>query len=101
MFSNYAFLILASILFAIGVYGILSKRNIIRMLLSAEVLFNSVLLFLLTFSSQTSSPSTGGVIALLAIGIGAAEIGVIVSLTVLMFRLKETVDTYKISEQKG
>ncbi len=101
MFSNYAFLILASILFAIGVYGILSKRNIIRMLLSAEVLFNSVLLFLLTFSSQTSSPSTGGVIALLAIGIGAAEIGVIVSLTVLMFRLKETVDTYKISEQRG
>jgi NADH:ubiquinone oxidoreductase subunit K len=101
MISYYAFLILASIVFAIGAYGLLSKRNILRMLLSAEVLFNSVLLFLLTFSSQTTTPSTGGVIALLAIGIAAAEVGVIVSLAILMFRLKDTVDIYEISEQRG
>jgi NADH-quinone oxidoreductase subunit K len=98
--SYYLFLILASIVFAIGVYGLLSKRHMLRMLLSAEVMFNSVLLFLLTFSTLTSSPLTGGVIALLAIGIAAAEIGVIVSLAVLMFRLKETIDVYEISEHK-
>jgi len=101
MISYYAFLILASIIFAIGAYGLLSKRNILRMLLSAEVLFNSVLLFLLTFSSQTTTPSTGGVVALFAIGIAAAEVGVIVSLAILMFRLKDTVDIYEISEQRG
>lgn len=101
MISYYAFLILASIVFAIGAYGLLSKRNILRMLLSAEVLFNSVLLFLLTLSSQTTTPSTGGVVALLAIGIAAAEVGVIVSLAILMFRLKDTVDIYEISEQRG
>jgi NADH-quinone oxidoreductase subunit K len=101
MISYYAFLILASIIFAIGAYGLLSKRNILRMLLSAEVMFNSVLLFLLTFSSQTTTPSTGGVVALLAIGIAAAEVGVIVSLAILMLRLKDTVDIYEISEQRG
>lgn len=101
MLNYYAFIILASILFAIGAYGLLSKRNVLRMLLSAEVMFNSVLLFLLTFSTLTSSPSTGGVIAIIAIGIAATEVGVIVSLAVLMFRLKDTVDVYKISEQKG
>ena len=101
MLNYYAFIILASIVFAIGAYGLLSKRNVLRMLLSAEVMFNSVLLFLLTFSTLTSSPSTGGVIAIIAIGIAATEVGVIVSLAVLMFRLKDTVDVYKISEQKG
>lgn len=101
MFSYYAFLILASFVFAIGVYGLLNRRNMLRMLLSAEVIFNSVLLFLLTFSALSSSPFTGGVIALLAIGIAATEVGVIVSLAVLMFRLKDTVDVYEISEQKG
>ncbi len=101
MLNYYAFMILASIVFGIGAYGLLSKRNLIRMLLSAEVLFNSVLLFLLTFSALTASPSTGGVIALIAIGIAATEVGVIVSLAVLMFRLKDTVDVYEISEQKG
>ena len=101
MLSYYAFIILASIVFAIGAYGLLSKRNVLRMLLSAEVMFNSVLLFLLTFSTLTSSPSTGGVIAIIAIGIAATEVGVIVSLAVLMFRLKDTVDVYEISEQKG
>ena len=100
MVSYYIFLILASIVFAIGVYGLLSKRHVLRMLLSAEVMFNAVLLFLLTFSTLTSSPPTGGVIALLAIGIAAAEIGVIVSLSVLMFRLKGTIDVYEISEHK-
>lgn len=101
MLNYYFFLILASILFSIGAYGLLIKRNLLRMLLSAEVMFNAVLLFLLTFSTRTSSPPTGGVIALLAIGIAAAEVGVIVSLAVLMFRLKETIDVYEVSEQKG
>jgi NADH:ubiquinone oxidoreductase subunit K len=101
MLNYYAFIILASIVFAIGAYGLLSKRNVLRMLLSAEVIFNSVLLFLLTFSTLTSSPSTGGVIAIIAIGIAATEVGVIVSLAVLMFRLKDTIDVYEISEQKG
>lgn len=101
MLSYFMFLVLASIVFAIGVYGLISKRNMLRMLLSAEVMFNSVLLFLLTFSSTSALPFTGGVIALLAIGIAAAEVGVIVSLAILMFRLRETVDVYELSEQKG
>lgn len=101
MFNYYAFLILASIIFAIGVYGLLCKRNIIKMLLSAEVMFNSTLLFLIAFSAMSSSPHVGGTIALLAIGIAAAEIGVVVSLAVLMFRLRGTVDVYELSEQRG
>lgn len=101
MLSYYAFLILASVIFAIGAYGLLCKRNILKMLLSAEVVFNSALLFLITFSAMSPSPHVGGAIALLAIGIAAAEVGVVVSLAVLMFRLKGTVDVYELSEQKG
>jgi NADH-quinone oxidoreductase subunit K len=95
------FLVLAAVVFAIGVYGLLGKRNMLRMLLSAEVMFNSVLLFLLTISAITAAPFTGGIIALLAIGIAAAEVGVIVSLAILMFRIKESIDVYELSEQRG
>ena len=101
MLNYHLILIIASIVFTIGVYGLLCKRNMLKMLLSVEVMFNSVLLFLLTLSSLTSTPAIGGVAALLAIGIAAAEVGVIVSLAVLMFRLKETIDVYEVSEQKG
>lgn len=99
--NYFMFLTLSSIMFAIGVYGVISRRNVLRMLLSAEVMFNSVLLALLTTSSLTNSPQTGGVMALLAIGIAAAEIGVMVSLAILLFRIRRSIDVYELSKFKG
>jgi NADH-quinone oxidoreductase subunit K len=101
---SYLFLTLSAAMFGIGLYGLISKRNMLRMLLSAEVNFNAAMLALLTLSSSTASPTavaTGGVIALLAIGIAAADIGMLVAIAILMFQLKRRLDVYELKESRG
>ena len=97
MLTYFLFLIISFAMFAIGTYGLLTKRNMIRMLLSAEVMFNSALLMLLTLAA-TAGPIGGGVVALIAIGVSAAEIGVMISISILFFRTKGDIDVYKSSE---
>jgi NADH-quinone oxidoreductase subunit K len=101
METAYLFLSLSAAMFGIGLYGLVSKRNMLRMLLSAEVNFNGAVLALLTLASTSSSPATGGVIALLAIGIAGADVGMMVSIAILMFRLKRKLDVYELKESKG
>lgn len=102
------FLSISFIMLAIGIYGIVSRRNMVRMLLSAEVIFNAALLTLLILSSiplytatQPDKPAIGGAIALLAIGIAAAEIGVAISIAILLFQIKQHVDVYELRKFRG
>lgn len=99
----YSVLTVSALVFAIGIYGLLTSRNMIRMLLSAEVIFNASLLALLTLSLETPHPGPvlGGDLALLSIAIAAAEVGVMVSVAVLMFRLKSTLDIYELKTVEG
>ena len=97
----YQYLIVSACMFGIGVYGLISRRNIIRILLSAEVIFNSALIALLSFSSASADPSSGGLMALLAITIAAAEVGVTVSISILMFMLRKETDVYNLEKFKG
>ncbi len=97
----YHYLVVSACMFGIGVYGLISRRNIIRILLSAEVVFNSALIALLALSSISADPSTGGLMALLAITIAAAEVGVTVSIALLMFTLRKETDVYHLEKFKG
>ncbi len=98
----YYYLILSAVLLSIGIYGIVSKRNVIRMLLSAEVIFNAALLSLLSLASLDSGYGpVGGALAVIAISLSAAEVGVIVSLAILMFRMRGTLDTYELRRFRG
>ncbi|RLG48063.1 MAG: NADH-quinone oxidoreductase subunit NuoK [Thermoproteota archaeon] len=95
--TAYWFLLTSVAMFCIGLYGLLTRRSLIRMLLSAEVIFNGALLALL--STASLSPAfrpAGGALALLAISLAAAEIGVIVSVAILMFRLRKSLDVYEL-----
>lgn len=97
--NYFHFLVVSALLFAIGAYGLVTRRNLIRMLLSAEVMLNSALLALLSMAS-IRAPPVGGLMALLAIGIAAAEVGVVVSLAILLFHIKRKVDIYELSKFK-
>jgi NADH-quinone oxidoreductase subunit K len=95
---------LSAFMFGIGLYGLISKRNMIRMLLAAEVNFNAALLALLAFASSSPSAdaaSIGGITALLAIGIAAADVGMLVSIAILMYHLRRRLDVYELKESKG
>lgn len=96
--SYFLFLALAAAVFGVGVYGLFTRRNMLRMLLSAEVMFNSALLTLIVMAA-TSEPLGGRVLALIAIGTATAEIGVMISIGILFFRRTGEIDVYKLSER--
>ena len=66
---------LSAVLFGIGVFGFLARRNIILMLVSVEVMLNAVNLSLAGFSRQLEDPR-GQILALFVIAVAAAEVAV-------------------------
>jgi NADH-quinone oxidoreductase subunit K len=76
---------LSAVLFGIGVFGFLARRNIILMVVSIEVMLNAVNLSLAAFSRQLEDPR-GQVLALLVIAVAAAEAAVGLGLLIAMNR---------------
>mgnify|MGYP006219627797 CR=1 FL=1 len=69
------FLILAAVLFCIGVYGVIARRNAVMVLMSIELILNSVNINFLAFALRNGSVD-GHVFALYIIAVAAAEVGV-------------------------
>lgn len=94
------FLILAAILFSIGVYGVISRRNGILVLMSVELILNAVNINLVAFSVMTGT-ITGQVFALFVIAVAAAEVGVGLAIVLAIFRNFRTVDIDNVDLMKG
>jgi len=99
MFVN-QFLILAAILFCIGVYGVIARKNAVLVLMSIELILNSVNINLLAFSMRNGSLD-GHTFALYIIAIAAAEVGVGLAMVLLMYRNRRSIDLDELSEMKG
>ena len=99
MFVN-QFLYLGAILFCIGVYGVVARKNAVLMLMSIEIILNSVNINLLTFALRNSS-TDGHVFALYIIAVAAAEVGVGLGLVLLVYRNKKTISIDDLSEMRG
>ncbi len=78
-------LALSAVLFGIGMFGFLARRNIILMLISVEVMLNAVNLSLAGFSRQLEDPR-GQVLALFVIAVAAAEAGVGLGIVIALNR---------------
>lgn len=94
------YLILSSIIFTMGLIGVLCRRNMIIILMSVELMLNAVNLSLVAFSrfppklynvSYAADPSSGQVLVFFVMAIAAAEVAVGLSIIVALFRVKETV----------
>lgn len=87
------FLLLAAALFCIGIYGLVTSRNAIRVLMSIELLLNSVNLNLMAFSNSLDpSAVKGQVFAVFVIAIAAAEAAVGLAIVLSIYRNRDTVD---------
>lgn len=85
------YLALSGILFAIGAYGVLARRNAILVLLSVELMFNAVSLNLVAFAAYLDPERiSGAVIAVFIITVAAAEIGLALAIVIRYFRFKAT-----------
>ncbi len=94
------FLLLGAVLFCIGVYGVIARKNAVLVLMSIELILNSVNINLLAFD-QLNGANDGGVFALYIIAVAAAEVGVGLALVLLIFRNRKTIALDDLSEMKG
>lgn len=81
------FLILAALLFSLGVYGLLVRRNAVMVLLAVELMLNAVNINLIAFESVLrSSEAIGQVFAIFVITVSAAEVGIGLAIILMLFR---------------
>lgn len=96
----YHYLFLAGGLFALGVIGFLTRRNLIIMFLCTELMFQAVGLALIAFS-RFHLNHTGEVFVIFVLTIAAAEAALALALVVLLFKRKETLDASSWAELNG
>jgi NADH:ubiquinone oxidoreductase subunit K len=88
-------LLLAALLFSIGVYGIIARRNAVLVLISVELMLNAVNINLVAFQNllfPAEAAVSGQVFALFIIGVAAAEVGVGLAIVFNLFRNRASVD---------
>jgi NAD(P)H-quinone oxidoreductase subunit 4L len=91
------YLILAAVLFSIGLYGALTKRNAIIILISIELMLNAVNITLVAFSRFIVPLAlTGQVFAIFVMVVAAAEVAIGLAIIIAIYRNRNTVDTSKI-----
>ncbi len=84
-------LLLGAVLFALGVYGVLARRNAVLILLSVELMLNAVNLNLIAFNVyRTPTAATGMVFSVFVIVIAAAEAGLALAIILRLFRNRRT-----------
>ena len=94
------FLLLAAILFCIGVYGVLTRRNGVLVLMSVELILNAVNINLVAFGAFRDN-IMGDVFAVFVIAIAAAEVGVGLAMVLLMYRNRRSIDFTEVDALKG
>jgi NADH-quinone oxidoreductase subunit K len=91
---------LSVVLFALGLLGVIVRRNVLVMLMCMELMLNGVNLSLVTFAQQTGSVA-GTVLVFLVFVIAAAEIAIAIPIVLLLVRHKRTLDLDAYTNLKG
>lgn len=95
-----AYLILAAVVFSIGLFGVLTRRNTIGILLGIELMLNAVNINLVAFGRFNADPA-GMVLTVFAICLTVAEISLGLALVILLFRTRRTALADHIDWLKG
>ena len=95
------YLVLSAILFAIGLYGALAKRNAIIILMSIEIMLNGVNIAMVAFSRYVVPVLlTGQVFAIFVMVVAAAEAAVALAIIITIYRNKESIDITNVNLMK-
>jgi NADH:ubiquinone oxidoreductase subunit K len=95
------FLILSAILFSIGVYGVLTRRNAVLILMSVELMLNAASINMVAFAAYASPERFIGIIfAIFIITVAAAEVGLALAIILRIFRNRHTANVDEANELK-
>jgi NADH:ubiquinone oxidoreductase subunit K len=98
------YLILSAVMFSIGLYGALAKRNAVAILMCIEIMLNAVNIALVAFSRYLVPNSvllTGQVFAIFIITVAAAEAAVGLAIIIAIYRSRQSVDVEQADSMKG
>ncbi|HZI83007.1 MAG TPA: NADH-quinone oxidoreductase subunit NuoK [Casimicrobiaceae bacterium] len=87
-------------LFALGLLGVIVRRNVLVMLMCMELMLNGVNLSIVTFAQQTAS-AVGAVLVLLVFVVATAEIAIAIPIVLLLVRRKNVLDLDAYADLKG
>jgi len=93
-------LLIAVALFAVGLLGVIIRRNLLVMLMCMELMLNGVNLSLVTFAQQTGT-AAGAVLVFLIFVVAAAEIAIAIPIVLLLARRKRTLEADAFGDLKG
>ena len=99
MASLTGYAVVSMILFSLGAIGVVSRRNIFVIYMSIELMLNGINLFLVTFARYHFNMD-GQIISMMVIAIAAAEAAIFLSVIILLFRTKKSLDTDVFTELK-
>ena len=95
------YVVLSSILFCVGIFGVLTRRNAIAILMSIELMFNAVNINFVAFSRfVTPTALVGQIFAIFVIVVAAAEAAVGIAIIITIYRRRESVDVDKFDLMK-
>ena len=101
-----SFLVLGAVVFCIGLFGALSKRNAVSILMSIEIMLNAVNITLVAYASAFLNPAnhavsgarlTGQIFAIFIITVAAAEAAVALAMIIAIYRRRNTIDVGEIN----
>ena len=96
----YAYLTLAAVVFSIGLFGVMTRRNTVGILLGIELMLNAVNINLVAFS-RFHGQITGMVLTVFAICITVAEVALGLAIVILLFRSRRTAMADHVDWLKG
>jgi len=93
------YLVFCSLLFTIGVIGVLIKRNALVIIMSVELMINSINLLLAAFSAYTNDPA-GQIFVFFIMVVAAAEVAIGLAIVVLIYRTTHSIDINMLNKLK-
>ncbi len=95
------FLALSAILFSLGVYGVLTRRNAVLMLMSVELMLNAASINMVAFAAYASPEQfTGMIFAIFIITVAAAEVGLALAIILRIYRNRGTANVDEVNDLK-
>ncbi len=101
MLPLYDFLSVSAVLFAVGVYGLVTKKNAMRLIFSVEILINAANINFIAFNRYLWPTAQGQTVVLFSIAVAAAEAAVILAIVVVAFRIHKAVDVSELKSLSG
>ncbi|MBA3738141.1 MAG: NADH-quinone oxidoreductase subunit NuoK [Actinobacteria bacterium] len=89
-------LVFSTLLFSVGVYGVLARRNAVMVLMAIELMLNAVNVNLIAFSSALHDVG-GQIFALFVIAVAAAEVGIGLAIVILLFRNRASINVDEVN----